>query len=117
MLKRVGNIFMNEGPVNLRIQHVVPDDVPRFYPTSMVVQHNQHEFDIYFFDIKDPILTGTPEENQKILQNLEAVEARCIARITINATRMPEFLQVLDKNFEKFLSKFVVELPSDENID
>jgi hypothetical protein len=98
---------MSEEIINLPVKHIVPDDVLRLYPTGMVIQHNQHEFDIYLFDTKDPLLTGTPQENLKQLQSLDSVEAICIARITITATRMPEFLSALNNNFDKFFSRFV----------
>lgn len=88
------------------VDYDINEDTPRGYATNLVVQHTEHEFIVSFFNIEPPLVLGTPEEKQEQLAAIENVHAKCIARITINAGRMEEFIKALNENLGVFKSKF-----------
>lgn len=87
------------------IEWHVPENIVSQYATNLVVQHSEHEFRLYFFEIQPPLLLGTPEERQAKLEQIESVRAECVARIIVAAERMPEFVRVLQENLDRYLSK------------
>ena len=82
----------------------IPENVVTKYATNMVVQHSDQEFILSFFEILPPIILGTPQDLEK-LETLSSVRAECIARVIVSAERMPRFVQVLQQNLEKAISK------------
>lgn len=89
----------------LTINWDIPDDVPGGYATNMVVQHTEHEFMVSFFEMEKPIILGTPEERRERLKSMESVRAKCVAKVTIAAGRMQEFIDALAGNYELYTSR------------
>ena len=87
----------------------IPDNVAGGYATNLVVQHTPHEFIIYFFEARPPLILGSGEALQQQFESINSVRADCIAKITISSTRMPEFLNVLNENFEVFKANMGLE--------
>jgi hypothetical protein len=87
------------------LEWYVPEDLVSRYATNLVVQHSEHEFVISFFEIHPPLLLGTPEEIEAKLKQIESVQAHCVARIIVAAERMPEFLQVLQHNLDRYFAR------------
>lgn len=85
------------------IEWYVPDSIVSQYATNMVVQHFEHEFIISFFETKPPLIIGLPSKEQ--LQSLTSIRSTCIARIVVTTARMPTFVNALQTNLEKWLSK------------
>src|SRR5262249_27412992 len=79
-----------------------PDEVETKLATHIVVQHTEHEFILSFFEIKPPIIVGTPEQREKQAQDLSFIQAHCVARIAITPGRMEDFLELMASNMEKF---------------
>ena len=90
----------------LALEWHVPEDIVSQYVTNMVVQHTEHEFVISFFEVTPPLVLGEPDEIKTQLEQLGTVQAECVARIVVAASRMPEFVRVLQDNLENYLSKF-----------
>jgi hypothetical protein len=86
------------------IEWHTPAEIVSRYASNLVVQHTQHEFIISFFEVLPPILLGLPEERQTQLEQIESVQAQCVARIVVAANRMPEFVKVLQDNVEQYLN-------------
>jgi len=80
-----------------------PDDVAiERFSDHMVVQRGQHEVHLSFFQVALPIiLTGNQEEKQKIGDEIDALPARCVARIVIPVGRLPEFVGALQANLRR----------------
>jgi hypothetical protein len=76
------------------------DDVVGRYATNLLVQFTQHECTISFFEVKAPVLLGTPEENAAKLKSLGSVPADCVARIVVAIGRVPEFIEALRMAYE-----------------
>lgn len=82
-----------------------PPNLAGRYATNLVVQNTGHEFVISFFEAAPPLLFGSEEEVQKQLEKLDYIDAMCVARIIVSPERMPEFVEVLRQNLERFLAK------------
>ena len=97
----------SENPEELRIpiEWEFPDGLISRYANNFVVQHSETEFVIQFFEILPPILLGTPDRIQTQIEQIKTIRAECVGRIIISTEKMPEFIHVLQENYEKFLSK------------
>ena len=82
------------------IKHVL-DGVASQYSNHFAIQHTEHEFIIYFFDLQEPLFLGSPEQIKEQAEDLEFVEAHCISKIVISQGRMETFLNAIIENFEK----------------
>ncbi len=96
--------------VSLKLEWRIPEGLAGRYATNMVVQRTEHEFILSFFEAYPPMVIGSPDEIKAQLEQLETVRAECIARIIVAASRMPEFVEVLQKNLQHSLSQREQEL-------
>jgi len=97
---------INEGTaITLPIDWVVDDNTPSGYGTNLIVQHTENEFILSFFELKPPVLFGDPAEKQRQAERLGSLKARCVAQITIHASRMPQFVEAINDNYQNYLAK------------
>lgn len=96
-----------ERPTEIRvpIEWHFREETAAHYVTHMVVQHTEHEFHISFFEARPPLLLGTPEEQREAAERIGSVRAECVARIIVAPGRMQEFIDVVQDNLNKYLSK------------
>lgn len=87
------------------IEWKISEEVESKYATNLQVQHTNNEFIINFFEARPPIIAGSEEEKETQLKEMSSVEAKCIARILVSPGRMPGFIDALQDNFEKYLSR------------
>jgi len=81
----------------------VPDCTIARYATNMVVQRLENEFLISFFETKPPIILGDPDTIQQKIQEIKSIQADCIAQIFVASEKMPNFIDALQRNYERFL--------------
>lgn len=93
-----------EGAYLLPIEWYFPEGLTSRYATNLVVQHTEHEFTLSFFELRQPVVLGSPEERKAKLEQIHSVRAECVARVIVSAGRMPEFLGVLQKQLEIYRS-------------
>lgn len=86
---------------NLPISWNVADDLVSRYATHLVVQHGENEYILSLFEVRPPLLVGRPEETLEKLNQLDAIQANCVARIIVAADRLPEFAKVLQDAVNK----------------
>lgn len=91
--------------VPIRLEFRVPSGLTGQYATNIVVQHTEHEFIVSFFQVENPFLLGTPEENRALLEQLGKVPAYCVGRVIVAAERMPAFVRVMKQNLDKYRRK------------
>jgi hypothetical protein len=89
----------------IRIDFDTPADFPTKYASNLVVQHTEHDFTITFFDIRPPLLVGSPDDKASQLDAVQTVKAVPLARIVVAASRMHEFVQVLQDNLKTYLAR------------
>ena len=92
--------------IALPIEWYFPEDIISRYANNIIVQHSENEFIISFFEVRSPLILGTPEEEKTKWEQIETVRAECVARIVISAGKMPEFIGALQRNLENYRSKF-----------
>ena len=88
--------------IGVPIEWRVPDSIVTRYANQMVAQFQEGEFIISFFEVRAPVLLGTPEERRAQLMKLNSVPAECVARIVVAAERMPEFVNALKMNLDRY---------------
>lgn len=96
----------SDDSLALPIEWTFPPGLVSRPATNIIVQHTEHEFTISFFEVQQPILLGTPEQNRAILEKMGSVQMMCVARVIISASRMPEVVEVLRKNLEQYRSAY-----------
>ena len=92
--------------IAIPVEWYIPDDIEPGYATNLTVQHTEHEFTISFFRAIPPIIVGSSEEQREQVKELKSVRAECLAQVIIAVGRMPEFVDVLQKNLEQHSSRF-----------
>lgn len=105
-----GNTPPNAG-VALPIDWHFPENLQSRYANHMLVQFDEHEFHVSFFEAAPPILIGSPEELDRRLKELKSIRATCVARIVIPQGKMQDFITALQSSFERRTSK-----PDSDNI-
>ena len=76
------------------IEWYVPENIKSHYATNMVVQYTGEEFVISFFEVKPPIILGSPDEIKSLREKIESVKAECLSRIIVSPKRMKTFIKV-----------------------
>ncbi len=86
-----------ERPITLTlpIEWDISPEIKSIYATNLLIQRGEHEFFISFFELRPPLVIGTPEQQREQAAQLQVARAECVARIVVGRDRLPEFVQVL----------------------
>ena len=87
--------------VELQLEHVFPDGDNGKFSNHQIVQFDGHDFYLTFFEIPPPVALGEPNERKEKLLKLGSVEAKCVARVVISASRIGEFAEAIVTNIRK----------------
>lgn len=90
-----------KGQLGFPIEWSFPDDLVARYATNMIVQRAENEFVISFFEIKPPVLLGSPDEIVEQAKNIKSVRANCVAQIIVAEGKMASFIEALQRNFNR----------------
>ena len=67
-----------------------------------VIQHDQSEFHLLFFQTHPALILGdTDEETEKAAEQVKSARSVCVARIIVSAERLPSFVRAMQENLEK----------------
>jgi hypothetical protein len=91
--------------VQVPLEWHFPEDLASRYSNQVLVQFGQYECNISFFDIKPPVVVGTPDEQRELVKNLKAVRAECVARIVVSLEFFPTVVKTLQETLGKHLEK------------
>ncbi|MYB75914.1 MAG: DUF3467 domain-containing protein [Chloroflexi bacterium] len=100
--KAEGNGQVERVEVPIRWEN--PDDIPLAYAGQILVRHTKNDFMIRFYQVVDP--PGTSDEQPDIIASQGYMSARCVASIAVSAGTMAEFMEVLQDNYQKYLSRY-----------
>jgi len=89
----------SELGVAVPIEWYAPEGLMTPFATNMVIQTIENFFKISFFEIKPPIRLDESESHPS------KVRADCVASVIITPDRLPNFIEVLQKQYEKYISK------------
>lgn len=95
----------NESGVAIPIEWHYPDGMAGRFANHMVVQFDEHECHISFFEIKPPLVLGTPDEAANQLKAMKTIRADCVARVIVSDGRMPGFVKAIQDTMAKQLAK------------
>ena len=88
------------GTVNAEIEPYVPPDLIMNYADNLNIVHTQAEFVISFLQMQPPILLVDGAVANKL-------QTKCVARVVISPARMPSFIEILIKNWQRYADKFL----------
>lgn len=89
-----------------KIEWRIPQSLPSYFVTNIVVQNNEDAFSLSFFEAKPPILLGTPEEIEAQRAQTTSVDADCVARVVVSPRKMREFVEVLNRSLRLHDEKY-----------
>ncbi|MGH7826374.1 MAG: DUF3467 domain-containing protein [Candidatus Binatia bacterium] len=84
------------------MEWVIPDDLVPRYATNVVVQHDENEFVISFFELQKPIVIGTPEQRKKAVDSIHNIRARCVSQIILSPRKMKDFIGAMETNLKRY---------------
>lgn len=94
------NTLATQVPKTLK--WIIPDFIRTDHATHLVVQQQGSEFIFLFFEMESLLFTGTPEEQAAQFEKLEAVNAKCVAKIVMSAERITEATNNLIESVNRF---------------
>ena len=68
----------------------------------VVVQHDEHEFFISFFEALLPPILAKGEDARKKLEEIGTLDAKFLVRVKVAASRFESFVNVLQQNLDNF---------------
>ncbi|MEK6409344.1 MAG: DUF3467 domain-containing protein [Acidobacteriota bacterium] len=90
----------------VRINRIFPDDLPSHFVSHVVVQHQPDHFILSFFEVWPPVIVEETEEaRRRAAEQIESVDAKCVARLVVTPSRMEEIVAVISENLEKSKDK------------
>ncbi len=101
--------------LNVPIEWHISDTLPSHYAANVFVQPGQYEIILTFFEMRPPLLTGTPEQNKAKLQELGAIRAECISRIIVDPELIPKFIDALQKGLEGYYASRAIQQGESES--
>ena len=87
------------------IEWHISEDIDSKYATNLVIQHSEHEFIIDFFEMRNPLILGDPDQVREQQEKLESIRAECVARIIVSPERMQEFIDAIQANLNQYIGK------------
>ena len=88
--------------ISLPVNWHFPESIQSRYANNILVQTGQFEFIISFFEMQQPLLLGTPEENKKGLETLGEIRAECVGKIVVPHELVPAIISVLQTEYDRF---------------
>lgn len=76
------------------------------YATNITIQHTENEFFLSFYEIRPPLLLGNQDEISREIDNIDYVEAECVARIAVCPNKMHTILKAMQENYDNFIKNF-----------
>ncbi len=70
---------------------------------DFVIQDDQSEFHLLFFQTHPPMVFGeTESERRQAIEDIKAVRSVCVGRIIVSADRLPSFILAMQKHLGKY---------------
>jgi non-ribosomal peptide synthetase component F len=87
----------------IRIERVYPEDLQSHFVSNIVVQHQPGIFILSFFEVWPPAILGeSDEEKKQVIDTIDHVEAKCVARLVLTPSKMREFLETMSENLHNY---------------
>lgn len=76
-------------------------DVSAVFANQLLVQIDEHECHLSFFEIEPPVLVGSAEQRKAAITKLKSVPARCVARVVVSGGRLQGFADAIQGAIDK----------------
>jgi len=85
------------------LKRTYPADLRTHFVANVVIQHQPDHFILSFFEVLPPPILGATElEKQAVFEQIDSVEARCVARIVVTPNRMKAIIRALSENYADY---------------
>ena len=91
---------LNPSQMQVKIEYDIPENMPTYFVTNMVIQRIEHEFKVSFFELRRPLLL-TEEDKEKI-RTLQSVKAICVSSVSVTPDRLQIFIEALQDQLNKY---------------
>lgn len=85
--------------VPVPIKYYIPDQIITRFASHMVIQIVENEFKMSFFETKPEIRFGATSESVP-----KEILAECVGAIIVTPDRFPKFIEVMQRQVEKYNS-------------
>lgn len=100
----------------IRIERTYPDDLQSHFVSNIVVQHQPDMFILSFFEVwPPPILGESDEEKRQVIDAIDHVEAKCVARLVLTPSKLREFLETMSENLHNY--EHMMQIQSEQDQD
>ena len=79
-----------------------PDDLKSYFVANIVVQNQPEHFTLDFFEVWQPPIIGSEAEQEKLINQLTSIEAKCVVRVILTPQRMRDMVRLMTDNLSKF---------------
>ena len=86
------------GGKQISIQYDAGDNVVTRIATQSLLQFTGQEYLLSFYEVRPPLVVGSPDEMQRQLDKIDSVRGECIARLAFTPVRLRELSEVIAKH-------------------
>ncbi len=91
--------------ITLSVDWRIPENIQAQYANNILIQAGQFEFNVFFFEMQQPILSGSPEENKAKLEAMGSIQARCVSKVVLSPELIPGLIDALQTEYVKYQSQ------------
>ncbi len=85
------------------LEWYIPEGLDVIWANNAIVQHQEEDFLLTFFQVASPILLPPPSREE--MEAIKTVRATAVARIAMSPIQMERLISVLQDNFAKWKMK------------
>ena len=87
----------------VKLKYIYPEDLQTHFVSNIVVDHQPDRFVISFFEVfPPPVLAESDADRQRIVDSLDSIDAKCVARLVVTPQTMEQFVRVMSENFGNY---------------
>jgi hypothetical protein len=98
-------------PIPVPIEWRVGSEVVTRFASNILVQCQEHETIIAFFELKVPFIVGPREQQVASIGALATIPADCVARIAIPTSRLQEVIDTMKQGQQNYMDSRTGEMP------
>ena len=89
------------GFVQIPLDFSDAENARALFSNTFVVQNDQQEFHLLFFQANPPMLVSNDPDREKKLKAIKSMKPQCVARIVVTADRMQAIIAAMSENFAR----------------
>lgn len=86
----------------VRLEFILPPDLPMHYIDNVNVLHTATEFIVSFLQSQPPLLTDA-----KQWEGVQTIPAKCVARVIVNPLKMQDVVRTLTLNLQQYIKTHI----------